>query len=231
VTGVRGPLRLASRLAVRDLRHRPGTGVLLLVALLAATTTMTLALVVRATAQEPWDETFTATYGPHIVATTFDADEATDRAMAGLATAEGVVAHAGPYPLLSMPDGALQAKGRSLDVEVIARDSAPAAVDQPALTSGGWIRDGAVVVEESLASAVGLATGDQLTIAGRPFTVAGIAVTTSRQPTPFYSHGLVWTTRADASELAPDAASQGKVLMLRLADLRRRTPRPGASLP
>ncbi|HZN71777.1 MAG TPA: FtsX-like permease family protein [Micromonosporaceae bacterium] len=213
-----GPLRLAIRLAARDMRFRPGTGLLVLVALLAATSTMTLALVVRGSAQAPWDQTFAATTGPHVVATTFDADRATDRVMADLAVAPEVVAHAGPYPLLAMPDGALQAHGRRIDVEVMARDGTPAAVDRPALTSGGWIRDGGAVVEESFAAALRLAVGDAFTIAGRPFTVAGIAVTTSRQPTPFYSHGLVWTTRTDAEALAPAAAHRGTVLMLRLAD-------------
>jgi putative ABC transport system permease protein len=213
-----GPLRLAGRLAARDLRRRPATGLLLLVALTAATTTMTLALVVRGSAEAPWDQTFAATDGPHIAATTFDADDATASAMADLAAAPEVVARAGPFPLLAMPDGSLRASGHGIDVEVMARDSTPAAVDQPALITGEWIREGGVVVEESFATALGVAVGDRLTMAGAPFTVAGIAVTTSRQPTPFYTHGLVWATRADAGTLAPAAESRGEVLMLRLAD-------------
>jgi putative ABC transport system permease protein len=217
-TRLAGPLRLVVRLAGRDLRHRPGIGLLVLVALLAATTTMTLALVVRGSAQAPWDETFAATAGPHVVATTYDADDATDRAMAELAAQPEVVAHSAPYPLLAMPDGALRAGGHSIDVEVMARDAEPGAVDRPVLTAGDWIRDGGAVVEQSFATALRLAVGDRFTIAGRPFTVAGIAVTASRQPTPFLSHGLVWTTRTDAAALAPAAARHGKVLMLRLAD-------------
>ena len=215
---VAGPLRLAGRLAARDLRQRPGTGLLLFVALVAASTTLTLALVVRGSAEKPWDHTFTVTTGPHVVATKFDADAASDQAMADLAAAPGVTTTAGPYPLLSMGDGSLEAKGRRIDVEVMARDAAPAAVDQPALTDGTWIRDRGVVVEASFASALRVGVGDQLTIAGQPFEVAGIAVTTSRQPTPFYSHGLVWATHADAEGLAPLASDRGKVLMLRLAD-------------
>jgi putative ABC transport system permease protein len=213
-----GRLWLAARLAARDLRHRPATAVLLLVALLSATTTMTLAMVVRGSAQAPWDRTFAATAGPHAVATSYDADAGTDRTMAELSSASGVVAHSGPFPLLAMPDGALEAGGRRIDVEVIARDTAPAPVDQPAIVAGAWIRDGGVVVEESFADALKLAVGDQLTITGRPFTVAGIAVSTFRQPTPFYSHGVIWATRTDADRLAPAAATRGKVLMLRLAD-------------
>jgi putative ABC transport system permease protein len=213
-----GPLRLATRLAGRDLRHRPGTGLLILVALVAATTTMTLAIVIRTSAQKPWDQTFGATTGPHIVATSYHATPATDQAMTDLSRDPGVLAYAGPYPLLAMPDGALEAHGRHIDVEVMARDPASAAVDQPVVTSGGWIRDGGVVVEESFADALRVTVGDQITIAGQPFEVVGIAVTAFRQPTPFYTHGLAWATHADANRLAPAAASQGKVLMVRLAD-------------
>lgn len=213
-----GRLRLAGLLAARDLRRRPAIGLLVLAALFAATTTMTLAIVVRSAAQAPWDQTFAATNGPHVVATAYEADAATGQVMADLAGTDGVVARAGPYPLLSMPDGALEAHGRRIDVEVMARDFGPAAVDQPALTSGGWIRDGGVVVEESFATALRVRVGERLTIAGMPFDVVGIGVTTSRQPTPFYSHGLVWATRADAARLTPAAAGRGEVLMLRLAD-------------
>ncbi len=213
-----GPLRLAVRLAARDLRHRPGTGLLVLVALLAATTTTTLAIVVRSSAQAPWDQTFAATTGPHIVATTYHATPATNQAMTDLAQAAGVSAQAGPYPLLSMPDGALEANSHRTDVEVMARDPGQAAVDRPVLTRGAWIRDGGVVVEESFAVALRVAVGDRITIAGQPFEVSGIAVTAFRQPTPFYTHGLVWATRADTDRLAPAAASSGEILMLRLAD-------------
>jgi putative ABC transport system permease protein len=179
---------------------------------------MTLAMVVRSAAQAPWDRTFAATTGPHAVAISYDANASTDRTMTELSSASGVVTHAGPFPLLAMPDGALEAHGRRIDVEVMARDAAPAAVDRPALVSGGWIRDGGVVVEESFADALKLAVGDRVTITGQPFTVAGIAVSTFRQPTPFYSHGVIWATRTDADRLAPAAASRGAVLMLRLAD-------------
>jgi putative ABC transport system permease protein len=80
----RGPLRLALRLGARDLRHRPGTGLLLLLAMLAATTTMTLALTVRGAAQKPWDHALVVTNGPHVVVAVFETDDATDEAMARL---------------------------------------------------------------------------------------------------------------------------------------------------
>ena len=230
-----GPLRLAARLAARDLRQRPGTGLLLFVALVAASTTFTLALVVRGSAEKPWDHTFALTAGPHIVATTFDADAESDEAMSDLAAAPGVTARAGPYQVPAMGEGSLEANGRRIGVEVMARDITPAAVDQPALTDGRWIRDGGVVVEASFASALRVRVGDKLTIAGRPFEVAGVAVTTSRQPTPFYSHGVVWATHGDAERLAPggqhprqgaDAAAGGCRAGTRVRCRPRRRPRP-----
>ncbi|HEX6686609.1 MAG TPA: FtsX-like permease family protein [Candidatus Limnocylindrales bacterium] len=213
-----GPMRLGLRLAARDLRHRPGTGLLLLVALIAATTTMTLAMAVRGSAESPWDETFAATAGPHVVATTFRADGETDRVMAAMAADPAVTAHSGPFPLLAMPEGSLRANGRSIGLDVVARDAEPAAVDRPAVTAGGWVRDGGVVVEESFADLLHVRVGDSLTIAGQPFTVAGTAVTAARQPVPFANPGQVWATRADTEKLSPAAELRGKVLMLRLSD-------------
>ena len=179
---------------------------------------MTLALVVRGPAQAGWDRTFAATAGPHVVVTTYTSTAATARAAAALAAAPEVRDRAGPYPLLSLPDGALRAGGTAARVEVMGRDAAPAAVDRPAVRAGGWVRAGGVVMEESFAAALGVRAGDRITIAGRPYDVAGVAASAFRQPTPFYSDGLVWATRADAAALAGAAESSGSVLMLRLAD-------------
>ncbi len=213
-----GPARLALRLAARDLRYRPGTLALAMLALLAATTTLTLAVAVRGSAEVPWDRTFAATAGPDAVVTSYRDTPASRAELARIAAAPEVAGTAGPYPLLAMPAGALVAAGHRIDVEVVARDAAPAAVDRPYLTGGGWIRPGAVVVEQSFADALGVAPGDQLSIAGQPLRVAGVAVTTSRQPTPFSDPGLVWATRADTARLTPAAETRGLLLMLRLSD-------------
>ena len=106
------------------------------------------------------------------------------------------------------------------------RSSAPAAADQPELTEGRWVRPGAVVIERSFADALGIRAGNRITLDGRPFTVAGVAVTaafpdngvgflegSSRWPNP----GLVWTTEATADSLATRQYPLGYVLNLRLA--------------
>ena len=85
----------------------------------------------------------------------------------------------------------------------------------------------AVVIERSFADALGVRSGDRITLNGRPFTVAGVAVTaafpvngvgflegSSQWPNP----GLIWTTTADAESLATRQYPLGYVLNLKLTD-------------
>ena len=108
----------------------------------------------------------------------------------------------------------------------IGRDQAPAPVDQPKVTRGSWIRGGEVVVERSFADALGIHAGDSVTLNGRRFRVAGIAVTAAIPPYPAgfcwgtsndRNPGLVWLTRADARSLATHAQPVGYMLNLKLA--------------
>jgi ABC-type lipoprotein release transport system permease subunit len=221
-------LWLVLRLAVRDLQHRPGQAVMLAVIMAAATASLTLGLVLHDTTAHPYQATREATAGPDAVATDFPsgagaaASPAALRQTAPLARAAGVTGHSGPFPvafpILSF-DGhtdAVLAEGRG----------STAAVDQPKLIEGRWIRPGAVVIERSFADALGIHAGDRVTLDGRPFTVAGVAVTaafpdnglgflegSSRWPNP----GLVWTTEAAAHSLATRQHPLGYVLNLRLA--------------
>jgi len=120
----------------------------------------------------------------------------------------------------------LTVRGHADAVLAEGRGSAPAAVDQPELTQGSWVQPGAVVIERSFADAFGLRAGDRITLGGRPFMVAGVAVTaafpvngvgflegSSRWPNP----GLIWTTTADAESLATHQYPLGYVLNLKLA--------------
>jgi len=70
-----GRILLVSRLAVRDLRRRRIEAALLLLAIMAATTTLTLALVLRHSASDPYQSAREATNGPDVVATTIKPTE------------------------------------------------------------------------------------------------------------------------------------------------------------
>ena len=101
-TGVLIPMGrtlLVLRLAVRDLRRRPSEAALLLLAITAATTTLTLGLV-HGVIDTPYEPTRNATAGPDVVATLFAraGGAPTPRDVVALTEGPGVVAHSGPFP-------------------------------------------------------------------------------------------------------------------------------------
>ena len=209
-----GKLLLICRLAVKDIRHRPVLAALLLIAIAAGATTLTLGLALRGTANNPYTRARAATSGPDVVATDFSGDPQAPAQVGDLVPFEqapGVVAHSGPFPVswTSLETGRTRATA-----VVEGRSSAPSAVDQPKLTQGTWVRPGGVVVEAGFAAAVGLRVGDRLSLGGSSFEVTGIAVTAAfpSYPESFgsflvgslgsYSLGLVWVPEADVAPLA-----------------------------
>ena len=63
-----GRVLLVGRLAARNLRRRPAEAVLLLLAMMAATTVLTLGLVLHGVTDDPYRSTREATAGPDVVA-------------------------------------------------------------------------------------------------------------------------------------------------------------------
>jgi hypothetical protein len=94
---------LVCRLADRDMRHRPAAAVLLLIAITAATTTLTLGLALGGVTGQHYATTRAATAGPDVVAATvgsvpggLPADLAR---LDQLSRAPGVTGHSGPFPV------------------------------------------------------------------------------------------------------------------------------------
>jgi len=234
-----GRILLVGRLAVRDLRRRRIEAALLLLAIMAATTTLTLGLVLRDAASDPYQSTREATNGPDVVASVSQPAELSG--LEDLASAPGVIDHSGPYPVTPAE---LQASGRTSDVQAVGRDAAPASVDQPELVQGSWVSDGGVVVEAAFANVLDVRVGDPVTLDGRSFEVVGVAVTAAMPPYPEGScyvpcmvgvppdeladaeppqgmvldPGLVWLTKADVRSLTPDPDSLAYVMNLKMAD-------------
>jgi putative ABC transport system permease protein len=233
--GIMGRALLIGRLAVRDLRRHAAQAVLLLVAITAATTVLTLGLALHGVTSHPYQQTRAATRGPDVVAelpvSPRPGQEA--RTAAALDRLPGVTGDSGPYPVTS---AILRAGGRTAGVEAEGRTPAPAAVDQPRLTAGRWVRAGGVVVERTFAQALGVSVGARVTLNGRAFTVAGVAVTAASAPYPnlCYSSaggcaasgeagpgniGLIWMTEPDAVRLASAASPvDAYIVNLRLRD-------------
>src|SRR6266545_5120034 len=204
---------------------------------MAATTTLTLGLVLRDAASDPYQSTREATNGPDVVASV--SQPAGLSRLEELAGAAGVIDHSGPYPVTPAK---LQASGRTSDVQAVGRDAATASVDQPKLIHGSWVRDGGVVVEAAFANTLDVRIGDPVTLDGRSFKVVGVAVTAAMPPYPGAScivavgcingavpddkalppglldnPGLVWLTQADVRSLTPDRDSVSYVMNLKLA--------------
>jgi putative ABC transport system permease protein len=241
-------LLVVGRLVARDLRRRPGQAALMLLAITAATATLTLGLVLHGVTSQPYQQTRAATRGPDELAYLGTPLAAPGPRASGpalqklvgaqadaLTRAPGVTASSGPYPLA----GALvRANGLTAGAEAEGRDETSAGVDQPRLTAGSWVRPGGAVLERTFAAGLGVGVSDRITLNGRPYTVAGIAVTAAHPPYPnlcYYGGGgclagppgndsprdigLIWLTRPDALSLAtPINPVTAYVLDLRLRD-------------
>src|SRR6266508_4191680 len=123
-----GRVLLVSRLAARDLRRRPAEAALLLLAIMAATTTLTLGLVLHGAISKPYQSTRQATAGPDVVAgvvpsvvgrqpgelPVFGGRPADRAGLEALAHAPGVVGHSGPYPVVWTT---LRAHGHTVNVQ------------------------------------------------------------------------------------------------------------------
>jgi putative ABC transport system permease protein len=197
-----GRLLLVSRLAARDLRRRPAEAAILLVAITAAATTLTLGLVLRGVTDKPYESTRQATAGPDAVASIapppFSGQPADLAGLKALADAPGVVDHSGPYPYTQAD---VSARGITATAWAQGRDTARASVDQPKLTDGSWVRDGGVVVEASFAKALSIGAGDSITVDGRSFRVVGVAVTAAADPYPKVCFAPCWFgAAAEAAE-------------------------------
>jgi ABC-type lipoprotein release transport system permease subunit len=238
-----GRVLLVYRLAARDLRRRRADATLLLLAIVAATTTLTLGLVLHGVTTQPYQNTRTATAGPDVVAdvapppAAFGGGPADVASLLALTRAPGVTASSGPYPVT---DAVLGARGHTAAVEAEGRDPSTAAIDQPELTQGSWVRQGGMVVERAFADAFDVQVGDRVTLSSRTFTVVGVAVTAAATPYPLFcpspcggapgpqsrpvsgrsphpTPGLVWLTQADARSLTPSGALS-YLMNLKLAD-------------
>ena len=188
---------LIGRLAGRDLRHRPSQAVLLLLAIGAATTVLALALALYGVTRQPYQQTRAETLGPDVVAaysgetmTAAPGSQGSGPHAAepnllaeakALSEAAGVRSYAGPYPVASV---ILRLGKVAAPVEAEGRAEASASLDRPKLTAGSWVRPDGIVLERTFAEAVGAAVGDRVSLDGRPYTVAGIAVTAASAPYP-----------------------------------------------
>lgn len=207
-----GHLFLIGRLVLRDMRRRPGEAVVFLLAVTITSTSLTLGLATGNAVDTGYEKTRAATAGPDITVVTTAADPS--GLAAGLADTPGVTEQADPVFAF---DTYIKAHGRSAHSAVEGRDaSQDAAVDQPLVTSGTWVRPGGAVLERGFAKALGVRVGDRVTVGGRDYPVVGTAISAAtpvypwsdnaQGPGPSDFGGRMWLTSADTRGAAGDAS-------------------------
>ncbi len=221
-------LLIIGRLAWRDLRLRRAEATLMLLVVTAATATLTLGLALSGVTASPYQHTRAVTHGPDVVAGSAGAAHGggVPGALTALENAPGVTGFSGPYPVVGP---VLRIGGRTIPTGFNAegRSQAPAAIDQPKVTQGTWVRPGGIVVEPTYAAEAHLAVGDRITLSGggtqggRPFRVVGLAVTAAEPSVN--APGQIWLTEADARSLISRSDPVYYELNLKLADPARAT--------
>jgi putative ABC transport system permease protein len=213
-----GRLLLVARLVIGDIKRRRTQSALLMMMIVTTTTTLTIGLALHKVTDSPFARTRAATRGPDIIAEIVPAAGARPDVtgeFAPLVHARSVVGTSGPYPVASVR---LTARGVDVQAQAEGRDTAPAAIDRPALTAGRWVSPGGAVIERGFADALGLRVGDTIHLGGHPFRVAGIAVSTAQCFYPVSTPGVIWLTRRDTDALATTTHRLGYVLNLKLED-------------
>ena len=198
------------KLAFAGVRSRLLASALTVLLSSAAAATIVLALEVGATARDPWQRTFTAANGAHVLANVSSQAEA--RAVAAL---PGVAERDEPVPIANV---AREGTDRLLLAGLPARPR----LNTPVRTAGSALREDGVVLERSFAEAEGLEVGTPLALSapGGPIElpILGTAISPSQPRYPRSNPGLAWVTRATLERIEPDRSRWSWTQAVRLTD-------------
>jgi ABC-type lipoprotein release transport system permease subunit len=180
----------------------------------AAAATIVLALEVGATGRDPWQRTFDAANGAHVIAgVPTEADARTIAALPGVGERDPAVPRAQTF--LTTPAG---------DTErlTLAGLGRPPHVNAPVRTEGTELHEGGIVLERSLAEGLGLRVGTTLRLAAPDgpieLPVVGTAISPTQPRYPRATPGLAWVTRATLERIAPDRDRWLWIQAIRLTD-------------
>jgi putative ABC transport system permease protein len=202
------------KLAFAGIRSRLLASALTVTIAGAAATTIVLGLEVRSSGVDPWERTFAAANGAHVLASVpsrADADM-----IAGL---RGVSNRSEPVPLVS---ATLTTPRRSEPILLAGWTAGPAQVNRPVPTTGTAPGPGGVVLERSLADALGIRIGTPVTIGteegSADLHVLGTAISPAQARYPRSNPGLGWATAAVLEQIAPDRGRWHWMQPVRLHD-------------
>lgn len=201
------------KLSFAGFRSRILVNTLTAVLCMASAATVVLTLNVRETVAAPWDKTFDAAHGAHVlVMAASDADARSATTLPGIAEADGPA----PFVNSSMTFG-----GKQVIVTLTGLSGWPA-INIPLITEGERLHGDGIVLERSFARALGAHIGSvvELAAAGGALRlpVTGMAISPSQSRYPRQNPGLGWVTETTLSQIAPDQSRWRWQLAIRLTD-------------
>jgi ABC-type lipoprotein release transport system permease subunit len=201
------------RLAFAGIRSRLLASALTITIAAAAVATIVLALEVRSSGVDPWQRTFARANGAHVLAVVPSQADA-----AAIGELPGVTERGAPVPLVRATVGP---RGRTDRVD-LAGLSGRTAVNMPVLTDGSPLREDGIMLERSLANALGIDVGATLELRSArgsiEVPVLGTAVVPSQPRYPRRNPGLAWVTRATLERIEPNRARWSWSEAVRLED-------------
>ncbi|WP_328519222.1 ABC transporter permease [Kribbella sp. NBC_00359] len=199
------------RLAFAGIRSRILASALTILLCTASAATIVLALEVGATGRDPWERTFAAANGAHVLANVASAADA--RKIASLA---GVASHDEPVPSTNV------GLASSTDRLLLAGLTSPARINKPLPIDGSIQPSDGIVLERSFADALGLRVGTTLSLAAVTgpieLPIVGIAVSPSQARYPRSNPGLAWVSRSTLERIQPDSSRVRWTEAIRLSD-------------
>jgi putative ABC transport system permease protein len=202
------------KLAFAGIRTRLLASVLTVTIAAAAAATIVLGLEVRSSGVDPWERTFAAANGAHVLA--YVPSRADANLIAGL---PGVSDRGEPVPLLN---ATMTTPQRSEPIRVAAWTTGTTRVNRPVPTAGSAPGPGGIVFERSLADALGVRIGAQVAVSTREgsaeLLVRGIAISPAQPRYPRSNPGLAWVTDAVLEQIEPDRGHWRWMQAVRLDD-------------
>ncbi|HEY7045377.1 MAG TPA: FtsX-like permease family protein [Nocardioidaceae bacterium] len=203
------------RLAFSGMRFRLLATGLTVVLACAAAATVVLALQVGETIRDPWQRTFDASHGAHVLVIASSHEQARS-----LRNAAGVTEAAAPVPY-AFSGIRLATPGGPEPVQLLSLSGRPS-VNAPVRISGTTTPGSGIVLERSLADALGVGVGTSLRLAGpdaeRQLPVVGTAVVPSQGRYPRVNPGIGWVSEPTLRDLEADQARWHWLVAMRLAE-------------
>lgn len=191
------------RKSMTDLLSARLQSTLILIIVLAATTTLYLAFTVQRSGSDPWERAFAEANGAHIA---FGAGPGVD--LTRITSIDGVTETSGPFPVLW--DRSIVRGSERYAVALMGMQADLPAVGRPLITDGRWLSGAGheIVLNRTLAREAGMHVGDQIQIPAGGQLIAldivGLAIDTNRGPYPDWDTTIDWVSPDTLRVFAPE---------------------------